>query len=116
MKKTGFWKRFFAALIDCVLFGALGLGLRHGGFSALWIVYETILVSQWEGYTIGKKVMGIKVVSASGGPVDLLKAFIRAISQILSSLFLGLGYFWMLWDKNSQTWHDKIADTYVVEA
>lgn len=114
MKQAGFFKRLIAALIDGVLFGALGVGI-NGGFGLLWILYETLLVSQWNGYTIGKKVMDIRVVPVSGGQVDWLKALIRALSQILSCLFLGLGYLWMLWDDKSQTWHDKIAETYVVE-
>ena len=25
-----------------------------------------------------------------------------------------LGYFWMLWDGEKQTWHDKLATTVVV--
>jgi uncharacterized RDD family membrane protein YckC len=27
---------------------------------------------------------------------------------------LYLGYFWMLWDREAQTWHDKLASTVVV--
>jgi uncharacterized RDD family membrane protein YckC len=116
MKKAPFWKRFLAVFIDGLLFCGLFFVFRNPGFQFLSIVYETILLSQWGGYTIGKKVMGIKVVTTSGGSLDWLKAFIRSISKILSALPLCLGYFWMLWDGNSQTWHDKIADTVVVEA
>ena len=115
MKKAGFLKRFAAAFIDGIIFTGVGV-FTAGVGSLLWFVYEAVLVSQWEGYTIGKKVLGIKVVSASGGGVDILKAFIRTLSKILSSFLLCLGYLWMLWDEKSQTWHDKIADTYVVEA
>jgi uncharacterized RDD family membrane protein YckC len=28
---------------------------------------------------------------------------------------LGLGYFWAIWDKDNQAWHDKIAGTVVVK-
>jgi uncharacterized RDD family membrane protein YckC len=34
----------------------------------------------------------------------------------LSGQILGLGYFWMLWDDNDQTWHDKIVKSIVVKA
>ena len=114
MNKAGFWKRFAAAFIDGLIFA--GLSQLSAGLGFLQIVYETILLAQWNGQTIGKKVLGIKVVSASGAKLDYLKAFIRTISKILSTIALGLGYLWMLWDGKSQTWHDKIADTYVVEA
>jgi uncharacterized RDD family membrane protein YckC len=116
MTKAGFFKRFLAAFIDGLLFGGIGVVLQNNAFGFLSIVYETILLSQWNGQTIGKKIMGIKVVTTSGGQLDWLKAFIRSVSKILSVLPLCLGYFWMLWDEKSQTWHDKIADTFVVEA
>jgi len=113
MNKAGFWKRFAATFIDGLIFA--GLSRISSGLGFLQIVYETILVAQWNGQTIGKKVLGIRVVTTSGGKLDLLKSFIRAISKILSAIALCLGYLWMLWDEKSQTWHDKIADTFVVE-
>ena len=115
MKKAGFFRRFLAAFIDGLLFGGVGLVLHNNSFGLLSIVYETVLISQWNGQTIGKKILGIRVKAASG-KIDWLKAFIRSISKILSALPLCLGYLWMLWDDKSQTWHDKIADTFVVEA
>jgi uncharacterized RDD family membrane protein YckC len=115
MKKAGFLKRLAATFIDSLIFIAVGAGTGGVG-GLLWFVYETVLVAKWEGYTVGKKVVGIRVVPTSGHEVNLLKAFIRAVAQILSTLPLFLGYLWMLWDDKSQTWHDKIADTYVVEA
>lgn len=116
MKKAGFFRRLLAAMIDGFLFGVLAEGVNGGLGLFLWIAYETVLVSQWKGFTIGKKIMEIRVVPVSGGQVDWLKSLVRALSQVLSGLFLGLGYLWMLWDGRSQTWHDKIAETYVVEA
>ena len=115
MRKASFTKRVLAHLIDWFIFGALGIG-SGGALSPLWVLYEMILVSQWDGFTIGKKVLGIKVVSLKGGKVDLLRAFVRPLVKVLSAVCLGLGYLWMLWDDRSQTWEDKIADTYVVEA
>jgi uncharacterized RDD family membrane protein YckC len=32
----------------------------------------------------------------------------------LSGIVCLLGYLWMLWDKEKQTWHDKLATTVVV--
>jgi uncharacterized RDD family membrane protein YckC len=104
MNKAGFWRRFLAAFIDHLL--SLGV---------FWILYETILVSQWNGYTVGKKLMGIRVVSRKGGKVDWVLAFVRSVGKILSGMFFCLGYLWMLWDEDSQTWHDKLADTVVVK-
>jgi uncharacterized RDD family membrane protein YckC len=114
MKKAGFFRRLIALWIDSLIF----CGLFWVAFSIpfFFVLYETVLISQWKGQTIGKKIMGIKVVSASGDPMDWVKALVRSLSRFLSALLLFLGYFWMLWDDKSQTWHDKLADTYVVEA
>lgn len=116
MKKAGFIKRFAAVFIDGLIFCALSAAVQSAFFICLSILYETILISQWGGFTIGKKVMGIKVVTESGNQVDILKAFIRSLSKLLSYIVLFLGYLWMLWDDKSQTWHDKIAETFVIEA
>jgi len=124
MKKAGFWRRFAAVLIDGLITSPFII-VDHWSWSfegnyalssLAFIVYETILVSQWGGYTVGKKIMGIRVVTTAGKQLDWVKSFVRAVSKILSGIPFGLGYFWMRWDKKSQTWHDKIADTFVVEA
>lgn len=116
MKKATFFQRAIAELIDFVVFGALGFFLLHPGFMLLLVAYETFLVSQWGGYTVGKKIMGIRVVTASGSPLDAKKAFIRAISKVFSIAIFFIGFIWMLFDSQSQTWHDKLAETNVVEA
>ena len=46
--------------------------------------------------------------------MDLNKGVIRAVGKLLSGIPCGLGFFWMLWDKDKETWHDKIAGTTVV--
>jgi len=51
---------------------------------------------------------------AGGGSIGYGRAFIRWIGRLISSLILYLGYLWMLWDKENQTWHDKMANDVVV--
>ena len=115
MKKARFFQRFVAVLIDGLIFLVLGYILNSNYFGILSILYETLLISLWNGLTVGKKVVGIRVITTSGGGLDILHAFIRSISKILSGAVFLLGYLWMLWDKDSQTWHDKLAGSYVVE-
>lgn len=92
--------------------------------SALWLIYSlhfsaalgyfTLLIGNG-GMTLGKRIMGIKVISVDGAQVSFGKAFIRAIGYIVSALFLYVGFLIMLLDSNSQTFHDKLSGTYVVE-
>ena len=39
----------------------------------------------------------------------------RGLTGIFSLVVAGLGFLWMLWDPERQTWHDRVAGTYVVK-
>ncbi|PYP39522.1 MAG: hypothetical protein DMD48_06210 [Gemmatimonadetes bacterium] len=69
-----------------------------------------------KGVTPGKKLMGLQVVDYQTGTVPGFgKMFVREIvGRFISGAFSGLGYFWAIFDKNSQAWHDKIAGTVVL--
>jgi uncharacterized RDD family membrane protein YckC len=61
--------------------------------------------------------MRIRVVSIDDGtPIGSQRAFVRSLARILSIIPLYLGYLWMLWSPEHQTWHDKIASAVVVPA
>jgi uncharacterized RDD family membrane protein YckC len=85
------------------------------GFIALW-AYYVLLEGGPTGQTIGKKAVGIRVVSMqTGGPIGYGKSFIRTlIRTFISGNICLLGFLWMLWDKEKQTWHDKLSDSVVV--
>jgi len=61
--------------------------------------------------------VGIRVVRQnSNEPLGVGLALGRyLLESILGQLCL-LNYLWMLWDKDNQTWHDKIVHTIVVQA
>lgn len=70
------------------------------------------------GQTWGRKIVGVKVVGKdTGQPLGVGKAFGRtAFAWIISGNFCYLGYLWMLWDGEKQTWHDKVVGAVVVRA
>jgi uncharacterized RDD family membrane protein YckC len=83
--------------------------------TAIGLAYFIYFEGGATGQTLGKKVVKIRVVDfQTGGPLGYGKAVGRYFARILSILPLGLGYFWMLWDKEKQTWHDKLAGSVVV--
>lgn len=69
------------------------------------------------GQTLGKRALKIKVVQVgSDAPLGYVNAFLReVVGKLLSSLVFGLGYLWVIWDKDKQGWHDKIAKTVVIK-
>ena len=69
------------------------------------------------GQSLGSKALGITVVdAATGQPIGGGRAIGRFFARILSGFLCYLGYFWMLWDPQKQTWHDKLANSVVVKA
>jgi uncharacterized RDD family membrane protein YckC len=69
------------------------------------------------GQTVGKMALGLRVVGPDGGNPSFWRAALREeIGKLISAIVLCLGYLWMLWDGEQQTWHDKIAGTHVERA
>ena len=67
------------------------------------------------GQTVGKRALSVKVVDArTGTPIGVGRAIGRHFAKILSAIPCFLGYLWMLWDPQKQTWHDKMVGSYVV--
>ncbi|MFQ5786971.1 MAG: RDD family protein [Thermodesulfobacteriota bacterium] len=73
-----------------------------------------VFLEGYSGKTIGKMIMGIKVIKDDGNTIDLISAFTRWLVSFISASFLFLGFIWALFDRRSQTWHDKITGTIVV--
>jgi uncharacterized RDD family membrane protein YckC len=78
-------------------------------FSAVQI---TLLL---RGQTLGKRLLKERVlVERTGEPAGLLRMLIRdTIGKMISGLFLGLGFWWILFDSKGQGWHDKLVGTVV---
>jgi len=121
--RATFFARFGALLIDAILLTVIGFLIRFGiGQVAgslvalvIGIGYYGYLEGSTSGQTLGKRALGIRVIDfRTGGPIGFGRAVIRYFSRILSTIPCLLGYFWMLWDKERQTWHDKLATDVVV--
>jgi uncharacterized RDD family membrane protein YckC len=121
--RASFFRRFGAALLDGILVGIVSgilqaiVGRGFGSLLALavGIAYYAYLEGGPTGQTLGKKALGIRVLDLrTGGPIGFSRGVIRYFGRILSTIPLFLGYFWMLWDSEKQTWHDKLAGSVVV--
>lgn len=121
--RANFGRRFVAYLIDVILIGVIGgilvaifgTGVGYGLDILIGIAYFAYLEGGPKGQTLGKMALGIRVIDfSSGGPIGYGRGVVRYLARILSALVIFLGYLWMLWDKEKQTWHDKIAKTVVV--
>jgi len=100
--------------ISNVILQALGI------YFFIFVLYTVLMVWRF-GATLGKMALGIKIVNRDMKDVSFLTAFIREflvkilLYMLLSFFFIFLfGYLWAIWDKRKQTWHDKIAKTFVI--
>lgn len=76
-------------------------------------VYE--LLGWWLfGKTVGKLVMGLRVVRVDGGRPRLVQSAVRVIGYGISAAFFMMGFIWILFDRRRRAWHDHMARTYVV--
>jgi uncharacterized RDD family membrane protein YckC len=121
--RAGFFHRLAAIIVDGLILGVVGFLLTlvfseeaaNGVGILIALVYFAYLEGSGSGQTVGKRALGIRVIDfRSGGPIGFGRGLIRYVSRILSTIPCGLGYLWMLWDREKQTWHDKLANTVVV--
>ena len=135
---AGFWRRVAASLIDTVFmffvfllihvifFGDTGLQITvsNGQLNVqsdnsfieqlLAILFTVVMWVKFLG-TPGKLALGCHVLDAKTRKhIRPIQAIVRYLSYLVSLIPLGLGFFWIAWDKRKQGFHDKIADTIVV--
>lgn len=97
------------------VFGWLRRFADELGFGFGWAsLYMTIFLSSWKGQTVGKRVMGIRVVRLDGQPISWWVAFERAGGYAAGFATGLLGFFQVYWDANRQAIHDRIVGTVVV--
>ncbi len=79
-------------------------------------IIGTYFVVLWAltGRTIGKWLMGLKVVGRDGLPPTIGRSVLRFLGYGVSMLFFWGGYFWVIVDDERQGWHDHIAKTWVI--
>ncbi len=135
---AGFWLRAEAKLWDISLLSLATVGLvsaaalmnARGGsawgiFQALWAalvltpVYFVYMTARW-GQTLGKMVVGIRVVDSRGRVPTTSQVMGRLVLEwLFSLLFRGIpllvaDYLWVAWSREKRALHDLSAGTYVV--
>jgi uncharacterized RDD family membrane protein YckC len=115
--RAGFWIRLVALLLDFVLVGVVlsFVNMAHHEMPLILAAYGAVM---WKlrGTTVGGIIFGLRIVRLDGRAIDWPTAIVRALGSILSAIVVGLGFIWVVFDPERQSWHDKIAGTVVVFA
>jgi uncharacterized RDD family membrane protein YckC len=151
---AGWWSRVFAQIIDGMIIGVGALVLLIAitapfsiGFFAsdtvgvvsivvgafigvlcvtfVALLYAPAMMARTNGKTVGRIVLGIRVVRANGQPVDFGYAMLREVvvkallGGICASLTGGLSWvvdnLWPLWDEENRALHDFVVNSRVIK-
>ena len=141
---VGFWVRLGAYLVDAILlnlvlslmfapFNSKLQGLATGAPPSLEELPKILLLilglttvasmlscfyyvgMNWRfGATLGKMVIGAKIVNLDGSPIDFTRALWRYSGEILSWFTLGIGYLMIGLRDDKRGLHDLLAKTRVI--
>lgn len=137
----GFFRRLLAFIVDLfvlalfslLLFRLSRIGFRVGmaahqraiswemveqmfrmvGVACLVLVCSYFVVLHADGQTVGKWVMGLRVVNARREAIGYGRALLRGIAGVLTAPLV-IGYLRILWQREKRGWHDSLAGTWVI--
>jgi uncharacterized RDD family membrane protein YckC len=114
---------------DATGYGGVVVGLLFSMLvaTAVALFYAPAYMARTQGQTLGKQLMGIRVVRAKGQEVDFVWSVLREVvvktflfAGILGSFTFGLAWLldvlWPLWDDEHRALHDMLVDSRVVRA
>ena len=78
-----------------------------------WLYFALMESSGWQA-TLGKRMLGICVVTEAGERISFKRATIRFFAKGLSAFIFFLGFIMALFTARSQALHDMIAETLVI--
>jgi uncharacterized RDD family membrane protein YckC len=139
LRSAGLLRRVAALIYDTLLLVAVlmtvtwlllpltrGKAITHESVGAFEYLYRALLLGlivayfgyTWtrSGQTLGMLAWKIRVVRNDGGPLGWHDVLVRLAASLLSWLPAGLGFFWLLFDRERLTWHDRLSRTRVVRS
>ena len=132
-RPAGFWMRAVALALDFLLFFAVQFSLGYvvarlwgpevedsWGFRLLVVAFTFLFTAAYTtilhacgGQTVGKMIVGIRVVAADGSPLSPGAALLRYFAYFLSLATLTLGYLMAGLRRDKRALHDLVAGSRV---
>ena len=136
MNSAGFFKRILALIYDSLLIAAIiivaslllvfinGEYPKPGTLLSFIQFLISILAGPlfysyfWltnDGQTTGMQAWKIKLVSSNESKLNMKQTYLRCLISVISFLFIGIGYFWILFNKNNLSWSDMATKTRIIK-
>jgi uncharacterized RDD family membrane protein YckC len=94
-----------------------------GVFLLIYLLALVVQVAYWiyfwgsSGATLGMRLLHLKVVDAdTGGPIGYARATVRFLMSIVNTWACYIGWIWVAFDPRKQGWHDKVANSVVLQS
>ncbi len=124
LQYVGVGLRFLAILIDSIIIGAIAGLLAslfrdapgfYGGLTGVLALAYFIILEATQGATLGKMVVGLRVVKKDGTPIGWSESVIRNLLRIIDGLFFYLVGAIFVWTSPiKQRLGDRAASTVVI--
>jgi uncharacterized RDD family membrane protein YckC len=134
---VGVLRRLGAMLYDTLIIAALlmvvtalllmltgGEAITSERFGAWELVYQLVLLGVivgffgwfWtrRGQTLGMRAWRLRVVREDGATRSWSDSLKRMTAALVSLAPLGFGYFWLWFDRDKLTWHDRWTHTRII--
>ena len=132
LSAPGFWRRLAAQTYDLLLLIALlflatalllpftaGLAVtdQHTLIYRIYLVVVSFFFYGWfwthGGQTLGLRAWKLTVLTQDKKTLNWSQALVRFATASVALGFFGLGYLWILIDKDRRGWHDHLSKTAV---
>jgi len=108
---------FFATALLVALHGGKAIAPHDPAYTA-YLIGVSFCYFGWfwthGGQTLGMRAWKVRVCRDDGTNLSWRRAALRFGAAGLSWLLFGLGFLWMLVDKDALTWHDRLSATRLV--
>ena len=136
MQSAGFLKRILALVYDSLLIGAIVLvlslllvfvnsGYPESGSFVSFIQFFILVFAGpifysyfWianKGQTTGMQAWKIQLVTVDETELNIKKTMLRCLISTISFACFGMGYLWVLYDKDNLSWSDILTKTKVIK-
>ena len=115
--RAGFAERAAAFVLDAILVTLAARAVFGDGGDEMLIVLIVayhVAFWLWKRTTLGGIICQLRVTRVDGESLRFVDALVRGVTAIFSLAAFGIGALWILRDPERQSWHDKVAGTYVV--
>jgi uncharacterized RDD family membrane protein YckC len=126
-RPAGFWVRLGAAILDGLIIGVplaiisyliTGNAEDNAFTSSVNLLYSVLVPVVWSGYTVGKKIVGVRIAKVNGKKLGfgtmILRTFVGGLVYVLTiGLAAIVSAFMVGMREDKRAIHDFIAGTYV---